>query len=405
MINGRLPRTGHASRTTATSSGAKPTTAGDDSNCAAQCARRAWACRLSRAKFPVLIIALCCLESVCNSLLGPRCLNASAEAAPTVILVVGAEGEPEYGREFAAAADRWAAAAAKASAKLVTIGRDAPPGAGAAPAAPATTRSAATRAAATTPATQPTDKDRLRQAIAAAMGEASEHLWLVLLGHGTFDRKEAKFNLRGPDVSDLELAEWLRPCKRPLAVIDCSSSSAPFLNRLSASGRVVITATASGHELQFSRFGQYLSAAVADPSADLDKDGQVSLLEAFLAASHRTEEFYKQEGRLATEHALLDDNGDARGTPATFFSGFRATRAAANNAPLDGPRAHQWHLVLTAAEQAMPPEARKKRDELELRIEALRAKKATLPEADYYAQLEPLLLDLARLYDAADRKP
>ena len=74
----------------------------------------------------------------------------------------------------------------------------------------------------------------------------TEAVWLVLIGHGTYDGKEAKFNLRGPDVSDAELAEWLKACKRPLAVIDCSSSSAPFLNRLSGRDRVVITATRTG---------------------------------------------------------------------------------------------------------------------------------------------------------------
>jgi hypothetical protein len=161
---------------------------------------------------------------------------------------------------------------------------------------------------------------------------------------------------------------------------------------------VIVTATQSGQEIQFARFGDQMSAAIADPAADLDKDGQTSLLEAFLAASHRVEEFYKQNGRLATEHALIDDNGDARGTPANWFQGLRATRAARNNTPLDGTRAHQWHLVMSATEQAMPPELRARRDELELKVEALRARKSTLAEADYYAQLDVLLLELARLY-------
>jgi hypothetical protein len=129
-------------------------------------------------------------------------------------------------------------------------------------------------------------------------------------------------------VSDKELADWLRPCNRPLAVIDCASASAPFLNKLSAPGRVVVTATRTGGEVHYARFGDYLSAAIADPAADLDKDGQTSLLEAFLAASHQTAEFYKQAGRLATEHALLEDNGDALGTPADWFQGTRAVRAA-----------------------------------------------------------------------------
>ena len=305
----------------------------------------------------------------------------AADDRATVVVIVGAEGEPEYGREFARWADRWGAAAASASAEFASVGRE-----------------AASASA--------TDKQRLRELLDAQFKDPAAQtrpLWLVFIGHGTFDGKEAKFNLRGPDVSDVELAEWLKPCKRPLAVINCASASAPFLNRLSGPGRVVVTATRSGVENNYARFGDLLSAAVADPAADLDKDGQTSLLEAFLAASHRIEEFYKQEGRLATEHALLDDNGDKLGTPATFFQGIRATKAARDGAPLDGTRANQWRLVPSAAEQAMAPEARATRDELELKVEALRAKKATMPEADYYRQLEPLLLDLARVYEEPPR--
>ena len=107
-------------------------------------------------------------------------------------------------------------------------------------------------------------------------------------------------------------------------------------------------------------------------------------------------------GRVATEHALLDDNGDRLGIGAEFFQGLRATKGTSNNAPLDGPRAHQWHLVRTAAEQAIPPAIRAKRDELELAIDALRRRKATMPEESYYSQLEDLMLQLARLYQGAE---
>jgi hypothetical protein len=290
----------------------------------------------------------------------------------TVIVVVGAEGEPEYGKSFGQWTTRWAEAAKLAAAEYVEIGRAAGDAEG--------------------------DKPRLRAALADACKEPARPLWLVMIGHGTHDGREAKFNLRGPDVSDAELAEWLAPCKRPLAVIDCSSASAPFLKRLAGPNRVVITATRAGSENNFARFGDYLSASIADPGADLDKDGQTSLLEAFIAASHRVEEFYKQDARLATEHALLEDNGDGLGIPADWFQGTRATKAAKDGAPLDGLRAHQWALVMSDAEKSLPPEFRAARDKLELDVEALRAKKTKLPEAEYYAQLEPLLVRLARFY-------
>lgn len=335
-------------------------------------------------------------------------------ARPTVIVVVGAEGSPEYGAEFRAWAGRWSATAERGSANVIQIGLDSndpeadrerlrsvleaevgAPGPTTAPATVPATGPASrpsTGPVATDPATRP------------ATASPTSPLWLVLIGHGTFDGREAKFNVRGPDVSDQDLAAWLRPCRRPFAVIDCTSASAPFLNRLSGPGRVVVTATQSGREIQYSRFGDYLSAAVGDPAADLDKDGQTSLLEAFLAASHRTAEFYKQSGRLATEHALLDDNGDALGTPGDWFQGVRATRAAMDGSPRDGHRARQWHLVPSPAEQALPAETRARRDELELKVEALRDQKSRYAEADYYRRLEALLLELARMYEGPEHR-
>ena len=296
----------------------------------------------------------------------------TAPSGPTVLVVVGAAGEPEYGKAFEQWAARWAEAAKQGGGDLVEVGRGDQAGEG--------------------------DKEKLKAAIAEAAKEPARPLWLVLIGHGTFDGREAKFNLTGPDFSDVELAQWLAPVKRPLAVINCASASGPYLKKLAGPNRVVVTATRTGSENNFARFGEHLSEAVVDPGADLDKDGQTSLLEAFIAASHRVEEFYKEDGRLATEHALLEDNGDGLGIPADWFQGTRATKSAKDGAPLDGLRAHQWHLKLSEAEKALPPEFRAKRDALELEVEALRAKKATLGEPDYYARLETLLLRLARLY-------
>ena len=84
------------------------------------------------------------------------------------------------------------------------------------------------------------------------------------------------------------------------------SASGAFLKPLSAPGRIIVTATKNGAENNYSRLGGYLSETIADPAADLDKDGQTSVLEAFLAASHHVEEFYKQAGRLLFHQAELD---------------------------------------------------------------------------------------------------
>ena len=297
---------------------------------------------------------------------------------PDVVVVIGAAGAPEYGTQFHEWGERWRAASEKASAELHLIGNG--------------------------ESERPNDRERLQELLSAMHEKENAPLWLVLIGHGTFDRHTAKFNLRGPDVSAEELATWLAPVKRPIAIVQCASASAPFINRLAGENRVVITATKSGDEQNFARFGQYISSAIADTAADLDKDGQVSLLEAYLTACRQVEEYYDAEARLASEHALLDDNGDGLGTPAEWFRGLRATQRAKDGASLDGTRAHQFHLIASDHERTLPPEVRQRRDELELKIAALREEKQKLGEKEYYVQLETLMVELAHVYDANSAK-
>ena len=314
------------------------------------------------------------LLSFATRLIASDPIPAVTAATPqtTVLLVVGAPGEAEYGTNFLRQAALWTDACAKAGAQLLTVGLD----------------SASTE----------TDLEKLRNTITNQPTAGPNQLWIVLIGHGTFDNKEARFNLRGPDLSATDLAMWLQPFKRPLAIIDTSSSSAPFLNKLSGPNRVVITATRSGHEQNFARFGQYFAEALTDPGADLDKDDQVSLLEAFLSASRRTAEFYKVEARLATEHALLDDNGDGLGTPADWFHGLRATKRAKENAALDGPLARQFILIPSTTEKSLSPDQRAQADSIEKAISKLRDRKSQMTEDEYYQELETLLLQMARLY-------
>jgi hypothetical protein len=300
----------------------------------------------------------------------------SPDNRTTVILVVGAPGEAEYGSNFLRQAALWQKACSEAHVGNKSVGLDV---------------SGSTN-----------DSDLLRHAIAAEPKEGAGQLWLVLIGHGTFDGKEAWFNLLGPDVSATELADWLRPFRRPLAVIDTTACSGPFVNKLSGTNRVIITATRSGNEQNYARFGQFLAEALTGPEADLDQDDQVSLLEAFLTASRHASEFYKAQGRLVSEHALLDDNGDGLGTPADWFRGLRATKKAKDGAALDGLLAQQFCLVHSPAESALTPEQVAERDALERAVLLHREAKAHLPEDDYYRELEKLLLQLAKFYAAPD---
>jgi len=300
--------------------------------------------------------------------------SAPANDRPEVIVVVGAAGEDEYAERFREWSESWRAAAKTADAGFQVIGEGGESKSG--------------------------NREELQKLLTESAIEKESSLWLVLIGHGTYDGQTAKFNLRGSDLTAEKLAKWLAPVGRPLGVIDCTASSGPFLNRLAKENRVVITATRSGDEQNFAHFGKYVSSAIADPRADVDKDGQVSLLEAYLTACRDLDEFYKQEARLPTEHALLDDNGDGLGTPAAWFRGIRATQRAKAGASLDGTRAHQICLVASDREKMLPPEVRKRRDEIEVAIAKLREEKAKLKEDDYYGRLEKLMLELAKLYES-----
>lgn len=287
-----------------------------------------------------------------------------------VIVVVGAPGEPEYELIFQQSANHWQQACQKANIGCILIGQD----------------------------DRSKPLEDLKATLQAQETTCQEPLWLVLIGHGTYDGRSAKFNLKGPDLDAAQLAQWLEPFNRTLVLINTTSCSSPFLTSLSGPNRVIITATRSGFESSVTRFGSYLATAIADPNADLDKDGQTSVLEAFIIASNKTSQFYSTLGRLATEHALLDDNGDRLGTPAEWFSGLRPTRKPADRVALDGYRAHQIHLLYSPQEMALPQDLRSRRDQLELEVIRLRDYRDDLSEAEYLDRLQVLLLELARIY-------
>lgn len=312
-----------------------------------------------------------------------------SETGRLVVVIRGASGTPEYGEQFDAWSHHWESAATKGLTRFRRIG----PHESAGDLQPDSAK------------VQP-DADRkliqqtLNDAAVLARKKQLSELWIVLIGHGTFDGRQARFNLRGEDISSEELADWLSPVSCQIAIANCSSASGPFLKALTSPGRVVITATRSGAEINFARFGRYLSEAIGDPKFDLDKDGQTSLLEAFLSASRRTDAFYESEARLATEHSLLDDNGDGLGIRASFFRGIRRVEKVEGPAVADGQTAHSLHLVRSDSEQRLSPETRKLRDSLELTVTRLRDRRQEFKNEDeYYAELERVLVDLARVYE------
>lgn len=314
-----------------------------------------------------------------GALFSPPRSAQSAEPDPIpIILVVGAGGTEEYAETFQVSAEKWDAVGENSGANVLSIGRE--------------------------DDSKISDREQLQAAIKGIPTNASTPCWLVMIGHGTFTRGVAKFNLRGLDVSAAELAEWLKPMQRPLVIVNCASSSGPFVNRLSGAKRVIVTATKSGNEQNYARFGQYFATAIASPDSDLDHDDEVSVQEAFLRASGDVRLFYESEDRIATEHALLDDNGDGKGTPATMFRGTRAIAKAKAGAKLDGSNAARFTLTPQGNRLPFTEAELKERAEIESELDLLRSQKANLEQDEYDAKLEPLMLRLAKIYQAAESR-
>src|ERR1017187_8390546 len=158
---------------------------------------------------------------------------------------------------------------------------------------------------------------RTRFASLASTVKATDSLVVVLIGHGTFDGVDYKFNLPGPDITGAELSTLLDrvPSARQLVVVTTSSSggSIEFLRK---PNRIVIAATKAGTEKNATIFARYWAEALRDPSADVDKNESISALEAFRYAQRKTKEFFDTQKRLATEHSVFEDTGKGTGVTA-----------------------------------------------------------------------------------------
>ena len=213
-------------------------------------------------------------------------------------------------------------------------------------------------------------------------------LFIFLIGHGTFDGKEAKFNLVGPDLSAGEYNTLLLslPTRR-VVVLDMASASGEFIKPLSAKGRIVITATRNGQEQNATRFTEFFIAALGATDADMDQDGHISVLEAFTYANRLTANFYARAGRLATEHALLEDDGDGVGhQKAEGGDGLLARATYIDSLSLE-----------QAAASATTAKLLRERIRLEGEIAQLIARKRDLPETEYETALEKLFIELAKV--------
>ncbi|MEC8475359.1 MAG: hypothetical protein VXZ38_11955 [Planctomycetota bacterium] len=307
-----------------------------------------------------------------------------------LIMVLGAGGTEEYETEFRELESKWRAVCKAAGVGYQVIGL---PEGGIEPELGEGTKDQVEDAK--------SDRDSLLEKIQLAGANVEDPLWIVLMGHGTYSRGVAKFNLRGPDVTAAEINDALRMLSRPIVFLNLFSASGPFLNALSNENRTIVTATRSGEEKNYSRFARFFIESLAADTSDLDHDSQVSVLEAFLAASAMTRAFYDSEQRLMTEHALLDDNGDQLGTQADFFRGVRPVKKAKGGKSLDGRVSSRQNLAEGEADLSLTEIQRRQRNDYEVALDKLSDRKSQLAEAEYLKELENILIPLARLYESS----
>jgi hypothetical protein len=300
-------------------------------------------------------------------------LPAAAAAEQThLVIVVGLGGEKKLSDAFHQTALSMVSAAEKKMgvdpARIAYLGEK--------PADPAVP---VYRGRATREAVQKTLADVARQ---AAPGDL---VFVLLIGHGSAQEGESRFNLSGPDMTAADFRPLLDALTAARVVlVNSASAGGDFVKVLAGRGRAIVSATKSSMERNQTVFARHFVDAFAGEGADADKDQRVSLQEAFDYARREVQRYYEKERRLLTEHAVIDDQAEGA-LARTVFLG-------TGGEP----------LVAEAVDPGLA-ELRRERGEIERKLEALRTRKATLAAAQYEAQLEGLLVELA-LKDEAIRR-
>jgi hypothetical protein len=300
------------------------------------------------------------------------CLSLSALSAPAATFylnMAGIGGEMDYTQRFKMWADDIDGSLKKAGGESTV-----------------TTLNAPTR-----------EQIRARFADLARQAKPTDSLVVILIGHGTYDGQDYKFNIQGPDITAAELAALMDkvPAQRQL-VVNMTSCSGGSIEHLRRPNRIVIAATKTGSEKNATNFARYFAEALREPAADTDKNESISALEAFRYAQTKTTEFFDTQKRLATEHSVIEDTGKGNG---------ERTATAANG---EGKLAGAFTVVRLGANAAAARDPNKrplleKKEQLEQAIEKLKFEKAAMPAQEYKTQLTQLLLELAKTQEALDQ--
>lgn len=211
--------------------------------------------------------------------------------------------------------------------------------------------------------------------------QSDDRLAVFLIGHGSYDDHEYKFNIGGPDITDSDLKDMLDiGGGGNQLIVNTSSSSGATLALLERDDRTLILATRSGAERHATRFGNYFVAALSSDNADVDKNRIVTAEEAYLFADRQVSDYFERNGQLATEHSKIAGGQAAR------FGLARLGSQTQNRGDAELRR-----LIV-------------RRDELNSDIEGLRLRRDSMTADAYQAELLENMLDLAVLEEQIEQR-
>jgi hypothetical protein len=308
------------------------------------------------------------VQSAARALQGAICLL-TLVAVPVaaqdthLVIVAGVAGSPQHAERFHSWASAIADAATKAGlpASNITYLADRPDQ------DPARIKGRSTR-------------DGVTQAFTELAGRVrpDDEVFIILIGHGSFDGRQAAFNLPGPDLSAADYATILgRFSRQQVVFVNTASSSGAFVPVLAGPGRTIVTATRTGGERNETRFPEHFVDGLTSSAADADRNGRISVFEAFEYARLRVAASYEQSGHIPTEHPTLDDGTDGKVAGMLYLAPRRSRTAEMAGAD--------------PALRALVEE----QEALERQVAALRLRKDRMPEAEYEAELERVLTELA----------
>ncbi len=214
----------------------------------------------------------------------------------------------------------------------------------------------------------------------SAMMNEDDRAAIYLIGHGSFDGEEYKFNIPGLDITTNDILNFMDsfPGQNHF-LLNTSSTSGALLEPLEDENRILVTATRNGNEKNATFFGEYFVEALSSEDADLNKNNNISIEEAYGYAQRQVEEYFESQGQLATEHSEIVGNGAAQFTLARI------------------------NPVVIATENPWIAELQDQNLDIDRQIESLQLRRTDLSNEEYIEQLQALIIRSARINEEIDQ--